>query len=82
MKVRVGRRGAIVIPKRIRERLGIEEGTVLELEIVEGALMLRVRDLWTELRRRGRNVKFDVDALERELDEAEEEWLRRNMPES
>ncbi|RSN68233.1 AbrB/MazE/SpoVT family DNA-binding domain-containing protein [Candidatus Korarchaeum cryptofilum] len=42
----------MVIPKRIRERLGIEEGTV-ELEVVEGALMLRVRDLWTELRRRG-----------------------------
>jgi AbrB family looped-hinge helix DNA binding protein len=53
MKMRVGRRGAIVIPKRIRERLGIEEGTVLELEVVEGALMLRVRDLWTELRDMG-----------------------------
>ena len=59
MKVRVGRGGAIVIPRRIRERLGIEEGTV-ELEVVEGALMLRVRDLWTELRRKGRNLKFDV----------------------
>ncbi|WP_373695037.1 AbrB/MazE/SpoVT family DNA-binding domain-containing protein [Candidatus Korarchaeum cryptofilum] len=33
----------MVIPKRMRERLGIEEGTV-ELEVVEGALMLRVRD--------------------------------------
>jgi hypothetical protein len=44
--------------------------------------MLRVRDLWTELRRRSRNMKFDVDTLERELDEAEEEWLGRNIPES
>ena len=60
MKVRVGIGGTIVIPRRIRERLGIKEGTVLELEVVEGALMLRVKDLWTELRRRGRNLKFDV----------------------
>jgi AbrB family looped-hinge helix DNA binding protein len=71
MKVRVGRGGTIVIPKRIRERLGIKEGTVLELEVVEGALMLRVRDLWIELRRRGKNVKFNVNALERELYEAD-----------
>ena len=71
MKVRVGIGGTIVIPKRIRERLGIKEGTVLELEVVEGALMLRVKDLWTELRRRGKNVKFNVNALERELYEAD-----------
>jgi len=82
MKVRVGKRGTIVIPKRVRERLGIEEGTVLELEVAEGTLTLKVRDLWTELRRRCRGVKFDIDAFERELDEAEEGWLRRSMSKS
>ncbi len=82
MKVRVGKRGTIVIPKRVRERLGIEEGTVLELEVAEGTLTLKVRDLWTELRRRCRSVKFDIDAFERELDEAEEGWLRRSMSKS
>jgi len=75
MKIRVGKRGTIVIPKSIREKLGIEEGAVLELEVVEGGLLLKVGDLWQELRKRGRNVKFDVDAFERELDEAEEDWL-------
>jgi AbrB family looped-hinge helix DNA binding protein len=34
MKIRVGKRGTIVIPKSIREKLGIEEGAVLELEVV------------------------------------------------
>jgi len=79
MKIRVGKRGTIVIPKSIREKLGIEEGAVLELEVVEGGLLLKVGDLWQELRKRGRNVKFDVDAFERELDEAEEDWLKRRI---
>ncbi|MCR6624170.1 MAG: AbrB/MazE/SpoVT family DNA-binding domain-containing protein [archaeon YNP-LCB-024-027] len=77
MKIRVGKRGTIVIPKSIREKLGIEEGAVLELEVVEGGLLLKVVDLWQELRKRGRNVEFDVNAFERELDEAEENWLKR-----
>jgi len=63
MKIRVGKRGTIVIPKSIREKLGIEEGAVLELEVVEGGLLLKVGDLWQELRERGRNVEFDVDAF-------------------
>jgi AbrB family looped-hinge helix DNA binding protein len=41
MKVRVGKRGTIVIPKSIREKLRIEEGAVLELEVV-GGLLLKV----------------------------------------
>ena len=35
-RVRVGKRGVIVIPKGIRERLGISEGTVLELSVEGG----------------------------------------------
>ena len=44
---------------------------------MEGGLLLKVGDLWQELRKRGRNVEFDVNAFERELDEAEENWLKR-----
>jgi len=75
VKVRVGKRGVVVIPKSVREMLGIKEGAILELEVVGEALVLRARDLWEELRRRGSGARVDVDAFERELDEAGEEWL-------
>ncbi len=77
LRVRVGRRGVIVIPKEVREKLGIEEGMVLELSVEEGKIVLRTRDLWSELRERGRKLKVDVDEAERELDEDEESWLKR-----
>ena len=35
-RVRVGKRGVIVIPKEVREKLGIVEGMVLELNLEEG----------------------------------------------
>ncbi len=38
---------------------------------------MRARDLWSELRERGRRFNVDVDRAERELNEAEERWLRR-----
>ena len=44
-KVRVGKRGTIVIPKEVRERLGIEEGMFLELEVEGDKIILRTRDL-------------------------------------
>ncbi|AGT36255.1 MULTISPECIES: AbrB/MazE/SpoVT family DNA-binding domain-containing protein [Thermofilum] len=77
MKVRMGKRGVIVVPKAVRERLGLKEGMVLELEVKGDELVLRARDLWAELRARGEGPKFDVDMFERELDENEEKWLER-----
>lgn len=76
-RVRVGKRGVIVIPKDIRERLGISEGMVLELRVEDDKIILRARDLWSELRQRGKRLKVDVDEAERELDEDEERWIRR-----
>lgn len=77
VRIRVGRRGVIVIPKEVRERLGIEEGMVLELSVEEGKIVIRTRDLWSELRERGRKLNVDIDEAERELDEVEESWLKR-----
>ena len=79
MKVRMGKRGVIVVPKIVRERLGLKEGMVLELEVKGDELVLRARDLWAELRTRGEGTKFDVDIFERELDEAEDKWLERRV---
>ena len=76
-RVRVGKRGVIVIPKEVRERLGIEEGMVLELSVENDRIVLRVRDLWSELRERGKALRVDVEEAERELDEDEGVWLKR-----
>ena len=76
-RVRVGKRSVIVIPKRIREKLGISEGTVLELSVEGDKLVLRARDLWGELRERSRRLKIELDEAERELDEAEKRWIER-----
>ncbi len=39
----VSSKGQVVIPKGLRERLGLKSGDVLDIEEVEGALLLRVR---------------------------------------
>jgi len=57
--------------------LGIKEGAFLELDVAGDALVLKVKDLWTELKERSSGAKFDVDAFEHELDEVEEDWLGR-----
>ncbi|MCE4600105.1 MAG: AbrB/MazE/SpoVT family DNA-binding domain-containing protein [Desulfurococcales archaeon] len=75
--IRVGKRGVIVIPKKIREKLGISEGMILDLRVEGDTIILKTRDLWSELRERGRKLRVDIDEAERELDEAEEFWLKR-----
>ena len=68
-RVRIGSRGVIVIPKDIRDRLGIIEGMFLELSVEDDKIILSARDLWSELRKRGKQLKVDIDKAERELDE-------------
>lgn len=38
MKATVGERGQVTIPKKLRDRLGIKPGMVLEFELVGGKL--------------------------------------------
>jgi len=76
-RVRVGKRGVIVIPKEVREKLGIKEGMVLELSVEKDRIVIKTRDLWSELRERGKRSKVDIDKAEREIDEDEVEWLER-----
>ncbi len=76
-RIRVGKRGVIVLPKNIREKLGIEEGMTLDIEVEDKKIILYIRDLWSELRERGRKMKVDLEEAERELSEAEEAWLER-----
>ena len=39
MKARVAERGQVTIPKRLRERLGVKPGTVLEFSEEQGKLI-------------------------------------------
>lgn len=72
MKIRVGKRGVIVIPKDIREKMGLEEGSILDLQVEGDKIILKAKDLWSELRRRGRKLRVNVEEAERELDEVDE----------
>jgi len=77
VKVRVGKRGVIVIPKSVREKLGITEGMFLELKVEGDRIVLKTRDLWSELRERGRRLRVNLEEAEEEITEEEELWLRR-----
>ena len=39
--VRVKRKGQVTIPSDIREKLGIEEGAILEIQALDGDIVLR-----------------------------------------
>jgi AbrB family looped-hinge helix DNA binding protein len=41
MKTRLSSKGQLVLPKVLRERHGLKEGTEVELEEVEGGVLLR-----------------------------------------
>ena len=38
---RVGRKGVVVIPKKLREAVGLEEGSYVIMELREGVILLR-----------------------------------------
>ncbi len=62
MKSIVGERGQIVIPKQIRERLGLEKGMVLEVEttIDDNVIVLR------PIRKKRKDWKDWIGAFEKE----------------
>lgn len=61
--IKVHKRGIIVIPKRIREMLSIDEGTLLELRVENGKILLSARS---------------AEEAEKELDREEENiWAKR-----
>ncbi len=50
---------------------------MLDLEVDDGKIILHTRDLWSELRERGRKLRVNLEEAEEEVDEVEESWLRR-----
>ncbi len=43
LRIKVGKKGYIILPKAIREAVGIEEGDEVEVEIKDGILLKPIR---------------------------------------
>jgi len=73
--IKVHKRGIIVIPKRIREMLSIDEGTLLELRVENGKILLEPLDLWGRV---WKCCQGSAEEAEKELDREEENfWAKR-----
>ena len=66
-KVKVGMRGQVVIPKRLRKKLNIEHGIILEIEESEKGLLLKPHNPVTEMKGLGRGVFGDPVEYQRRL---------------
>ena len=69
--VKVGVRGEVVIPKKLRKKLNIERGVILEIEEAEDGLLLRPRNPVAEMRGLGKGVFGDPIQYQRKL---RKEW--------
>jgi AbrB family looped-hinge helix DNA binding protein len=66
----VRKRGVVVIPKSIREALGVEEGDVLRVSVEEGKIILSKESFWEKLFDSAKGL-YSPDEAELELDEGE-----------
>ena len=76
MKVRVGARGTLVIPKEIRQAQSIGEGDLLEIIVKEDQLVLSKDRLWEKFRDSAKGLT-KPEEVERELDEDDRLWENR-----
>lgn len=67
--VRVGRRGVVVIPKALREKVGIEEGGEVVVEVVGDSIVLRPL--------KPKVVDIDPEDLHRIIAEEKRKWEKR-----
>jgi AbrB family looped-hinge helix DNA binding protein len=72
--VKVHKKGVVVIPKSIRDTLGIVEGTLLEVRIENNKIVLEPLDLWDKV---WKCCSGSAEEAEKELDREEEEFWRR-----
>lgn len=70
-QVRVKHKGQVTIPSELRSRLGMEEGAILEVEELKGAIILRPLPPL----KGGRVVGAEVyEQVIRELDRTRQDW--------
>ncbi len=76
LEVRVGRKRTIVIPKRVAEMLGIEEGSRLEMRVEDGRIVLEPVPDAVELSLRGEKVaRTSLRELEEDSIEEQERYI-------
>jgi AbrB family looped-hinge helix DNA binding protein len=66
--IKVYKKGIIDLPRNIRERLKIEEGTLLEVYVENGKLVLKPLDLWDRV---WKCCRGNAEEAERELNREE-----------
>jgi len=66
-KVRVGMRGQVVIPKKLRKKLAIESGIILEIEETEEGLLLKPYNPVAELKGLGKGIFGEPVEYQRKL---------------
>ncbi|RLE78648.1 MAG: AbrB family transcriptional regulator [Thermoprotei archaeon] len=67
LKVRVGKKYAVYLPKQVVERLGIEEGDILILKVEEGSLILK------RVERLPKEIEYWSEVSPEEVEEVGEE---------
>ncbi|RLI70966.1 AbrB family transcriptional regulator [Archaeoglobales archaeon] len=66
VRMRVGKRRTVVIPKEIAEKLGVEEGMFMEVEVEEDRIVLKPESDAISIAMRGKKVaKTTLEELER-----------------
>jgi len=70
-KVKVGVRGQVVIPKKLRKKLNIERGIILEIEETEKGLLLKPYNPVAEMKGLGKGIFGEPVQYQRKL---REEW--------
>jgi AbrB family looped-hinge helix DNA binding protein len=58
-KVKVGVRGQVVIPKKLRRKLNIKSGSIMEIEESEKGILLKLHNPVEEMRGLGKGVFGD-----------------------
>jgi len=70
-KIKVGMRGQVVIPKKLRKKFHIENGIILEIDETDQGLLLKPFNPVSEMKGLGKGVFGDPVKYQRKL---REEW--------
>lgn len=77
-KVKVGVRGQVVLPKKLRQKHNIEEGIILEINDTKEGLLLKPYNPLSEMKGLGKGVFGDPVKYQRKMPE---EWeCNENSP--
>ncbi|AWR99910.1 AbrB/MazE/SpoVT family DNA-binding domain-containing protein [Metallosphaera hakonensis] len=73
-EIKVNKKGIIVLPKAIREEIGLKEGDVVKVKVEGGKIIIEKINLWDKV---WNCCKGSAEEAEKEIDEEEERFWRR-----